>query len=102
MVNLIAIYNVTRNPKELLDKLQQLDLIPTEKICPNCSNEMAICPDDSRPEKCVWRCRSKYQPYAKSSYKHCDTRKSVRDGTVFGKVEGFEGGSKWTMFQVFL
>ena len=53
MVNLIAIYNVTRNPKELLDKLQQLDLIPTEKICPNCSNEMAICPDDSRPEKCV-------------------------------------------------
>ena len=53
MVNLIAIYNVTRNPKELLDKLQQFDLIPTEKICPNCSNEMAICPDDSRPEKCV-------------------------------------------------
>ena len=100
MVNLIAIYNVSKDPKELLDKLQKIKLVPTENKCPNCSNEMALCPDDSRPEKGVWRCRAKYKQYEKAPYKQCDTRNSVRNGIIFEKVEGFGGGSNWTMFQV--
>ena len=38
--------------------------------------------------------------HVKVSYKQCDTRKSIRDGTFFGKVEGFGGGSNLALFQV--
>ena len=99
-MNLISLYEIAKNPEEFLKKLHEIKLIPIEKECPNCKNQMNICPRNDYPEKFAWRCRSKYQPSPKVSSKQCDTMTSMRDGTFFGKFEGFGGGSNLNMFQV--
>ena len=37
-MNLISLYEITRNPEELLNKLKEIKLIPAEKECPNYKN----------------------------------------------------------------
>ena len=81
-MNLISLYKITRN-SELLNKLKEIKLIPAEKECPNCKNQMNICPRKEYPEQFAWRCRSKYQPSRKASYKQCDTTKSIRYGNFW-------------------
>ena len=98
-MNLISLYEIAKNPEEFFKKLQEIKLIPIEKECPNCKNQMNICPRNDYPEKFAWRCRSKYQPSPKASYKQCDTTRSIRDSTFFGKYERFGGGSNLNMFQ---
>ena len=61
---------------------------------------MKICPYDKCPEKYVWRCRNRYQPRPKAAFIQCDTMRSIRDRTFFGKTENFGGGSNSSMFQV--
>ena len=100
MVNLIKLYDVTRNPEDLYNCLKKFKLIPQEKQCPNCNNLMEVHPNINSADGLKWSCRAKYQPSHKVSYKQCDTRKSIRDGTFFGKVEGFGGGSNLTLFQI--
>lgn len=100
MVNLIKIYEATRTPEELFKILKNFALIPEEKNCPNCGNKMEVRPNKNSADGFEWRCRAKYQPYEKASYKQCDTRKSIRDQTFFGKTEGFGGGSNLSMFQI--
>ena len=43
-MNLISLYEITRNPEELLNKLKEIKLIPAEKECLNCKNQVNICP----------------------------------------------------------
>ena len=38
--------------------------------------------------------------HIQSGYKQCDTLRSIRDGTFFGKFEEFGGGSNLTLFQI--
>ena len=100
MVNLIKLYDITRNPEELFNCLKGFKLVHENKTCPTCNNQMEVHPNKNSAEGFEWRCRAKYQPWPKSSYKQCDTRRSIRDETFFWKVEGFGGGSNLTMFQV--
>ena len=51
IMNLISLYEITRNPEELLNKLKEIKLIPAEKECPNCKNQMNICPRKEYPEQ---------------------------------------------------
>ena len=37
-MNLISLYEITRNPEELLSKSKEIKLIPAEKECPNYKN----------------------------------------------------------------
>ena len=99
-MNLIKIYEFTKSPENTIEFLRNFKLIPTEKSCENCNETMKICPYDKYPEKYVWRCRNKYQPRPKAAYVQCDTMRSIRDGTFFGKTENFGGGSNLSMFQV--
>jgi len=99
-MNIIRLYEISRNPEQLLKKLQEIKLIPDEKECPTCENQMKICSRSDYPEQFAWRCRAQYKPSEKAAFKTCDTMRSMRDGTFFGKVEGFGGGSNLSLFQV--
>ena len=43
-MNLISLYEIAKNPEEFFKKLQEIKLIPIKKECPNCKNQMNICP----------------------------------------------------------
>ena len=98
-MNIISLYEIAQNPEKLFTKLQELKLIPTEKECSNCKNQMNVCPRNDYPEQCAWRCRSKYKPSPKAAFKQCDIVRSIRGGTFFGKFGGFGGGSNLSLFQ---
>ena len=100
MVNLIKLCDISRNPEEVFLCLKNFKLIPNEKKCPTCNNLMEVRPHANSADGFAWRCRANYKPYPKSGYKQCDTLRSIRDGTFFGKFEEFGGGSNLTLFQV--
>lgn len=100
MVNLIKLYDISRKPDDLLQILQEYNLIPAKKSCPNCTNLMEIKPMKEKSDGFMWRCRAKYQPREKAAYVECDTKRSIRDGTFFGRVGQFGGGSNLSIGQV--
>ena len=50
MVNLIKLYDITRNPEELFNCLKGFKLVHEKKLCPTCNNQMEFHPNKNGAE----------------------------------------------------
>lgn len=90
-MKLIDIYDICKNREQLLEKLREWQLIPTNYNCPNCGNAMKLLEAADRPDGWQWFCNAKIS-IRKQAAQPCHTRVEFRAGTLFER-------SKLSIFQ---
>jgi hypothetical protein len=83
-ITLIEVYELHKNPEQLLEAMQKWQLIPKEGNynCPNCSGVILLYPDSEDGWR--WHCKNKISE-PKQRPVSCGTRVRLRKGTFFEK-----------------
>ena len=95
MLNLIKIYEISKDEDMLLQFLLKWNLVPKEgeNLCPKCSGVLKLVRESDRDDGFRWRCFNKTAPYSKAKRKICGTNVEFRFGTFFSR-------SKLSAFQI--